>query len=67
MFKDMNKFEKAGLIIGGLECIVGFGVAMYAHHKLLKEQSKDVQETIDDTMEILENLNDILDNQEIID
>ena len=63
MFKDMNKFEKAGLIIGGIECIVGFGVAMYAHRKLVKEQSKSIQETINETNEIIENINNILDNE----
>lgn len=63
MFKDMNKFEKAGLIIGGIECIVGFGVAMYAHRKLVKEQSKSIQETINETNEIIENINELLDNE----
>ena len=63
MFKDLNKFEKAGLIIGGIECIVGFGVAMYAHRKLVKEQMKDIEKTEDEMNAILENLNDSMDKQ----
>ena len=63
MFKDLNKFEKAGLIIGGIECIVGFGVAMYAHRKLVKEQMKDIEKTENEMIEILENLNDSMDKQ----
>ena len=63
MFKDLNKFEKTGLIIGGIECIVGFGVAMYAHRKLVKEQMKDIEKTEDEIIEVLENLNESMDNQ----
>ena len=63
MFKELNKFQKAGLILGGIECIVGFGVAMYAHRKLVKEYMKDIEKTENEMNEILENLNDSMDNQ----
>ena len=43
MFKDLNIFEKAGLIIGGIECVAGFALAMYAHIKY-KEEAKKIME-----------------------
>ena len=36
MFKELTKLEKAGLIIGSIECIVGLGMTMYARRQLLK-------------------------------
>ncbi|WP_458459961.1 hypothetical protein [Pseudobutyrivibrio sp.] len=55
MWKELNKFEKAGLIIGGLQCIAGFGMAIYAHHKLMKQADENIEE-IQANVEAIKNL-----------
>ena len=40
MFKDLNKFEKAGLVIGTIECIAGVAISIYGmvgYKKAMKE------------------------------
>lgn len=58
MFKDLNKFEKAGLIIGGIECVAGFAIAMYAHIKCKKESEeiRRVNRIVEESNEILDEL-----------
>ena len=58
MWKELNKWQKAGLIIGGIECVAGFSIAMYAHIKCKKE-SKEVEqimETVSDCSKEIEEL-----------
>ena len=58
MWKDLSKLEKAGLVIGGIECVAGFGIAMYAHIKM-KKQSEEIQQlnnVIDTNMEYINEL-----------
>ena len=60
-YNELSKWEKAGLIIGGIECIVGFGVAIYANaqcKKMLKEleqESNNVTDTMAYVDELLNN------------
>lgn len=60
MFKDLSKLEKAGLIIGSIECIVGFGIAIWTHRQVLK-QADEVVNKIKEDNEALNNLNYDLD------
>ena len=53
MFKDMNKFEKAGLVIGTIECIAGVAISIYgivgykkAMRELEEEKLRDTAETM---------------------
>lgn len=63
MFKELSKLEKAGLIIGSIECVAGLGMAMYAHIKLLKQYDARIQDIKDTTQQALETVNNIY-NQE---
>ena len=45
MFNNLNKWEKAGLIIGSIECVAGFTIAMYAHIKCKKERDQAIPKT----------------------
>ena len=65
MFKDLNKFEKAGLIIGGIECVAGFAIAMYAHIKCKKE-SEEIRrkQIVEESNEILDELSKTTENEE---
>lgn len=55
MFKDLSKMQKAGLVLGTIECIAGFGMAMYARHLVLK-QADEVIQNIEDTTPNLDNI-----------
>ena len=44
-FNELSKWEKAGLIIGGLECVAGFGMAIYANVAYKKELNR-IQESV---------------------
>ena len=63
MWKDLSKLEKAGLVIGGIECVAGFGIAMYAHIKL-KKQNKEIQDLNNILETNLEYINDLTMNKE---
>lgn len=52
MFKDLSKMEKAGLIIGGLQCVAGFALAMCARKQILKQADNMIQEIKDTTPNI---------------
>ena len=59
-YNELSKGQKAGLIIGGIECIVGFGVAIYAHvqcKKMLKELEQESDNVTDTTNYVDELLN----------
>lgn len=58
MWNNLNKWEKAGLIIGSIECVAGFTVAMYAHIKCKKESEeiRRVDQIIEESNEILDEL-----------
>lgn len=60
MFKDLSKLEKAGLIIGSIECIVGFGISIWASRQVLKQADEVVNKMKEDN-ETLNNLNYDLD------
>lgn len=58
MWKELSKLEKAGLVIGSIECVAGFTIAMYAHIKY-KQQAKEIQDlnnAIDADMEYINEL-----------
>lgn len=58
MWKELSKLEKAGLVIGSIECVAGFTIAMYAHIKC-KQQAKEIQDlnnAIDADMEYINEL-----------
>ena len=61
MFKDLNKFEKAGLIIGGIECVAGFAIAMYAHIKCKKE-SKEIEQIMETVSDRSKEIDELLKN-----
>ena len=63
MWKDLSKLEKAGLVIGGIECVAGFGIAMYAHIKL-KKQNEEIQDLNNILETNLEYINDLTMNKE---
>lgn len=63
MFKDLSKLEKAGLIIGSIECVVGFGISIWASRQVLKQADEVVNKMKEDN-ETLNNLNGISDNYE---
>ena len=61
MWKELSKLEKAGLVIGSIECVAGFGLAIYAHMKC-KKQYKEIQDlnnTISADMEYINELTKI--------
>ena len=60
MFKDLSKLEKAGSIIGSIECIVGFGISIWASRQVLKQADEVVNKMKEDN-EALNNLNYDLD------
>lgn len=60
MFKNLSKLEKAGLIIGSIECIVGFGISIWASRQVLKQADEVVNKMKEDN-ETLNNLNYDLD------
>ena len=60
MFKNLSKLEKAGLIIGSIECIVGFGISIWASRQVLK-QADEVFNKMKEDNETLNNLNYDLD------
>ena len=62
MFKNLSKMEKVGLAIGTIECIAGFGMAMYARHLALK-QADEVIQNIEDTTPHLDNI-DLMDDED---
>ena len=67
MFKDMSKLEKAGLVIGAIECVAGFGFAIYAHCKCKKamlDNNETVDKIIEETNEIIDELVDLTDKGE---
>ena len=55
MFKNLSKLEKAGLIIGSIECIVGFGISIWASRQVLKKADETI-ETIKETTPNLDNI-----------
>lgn len=59
MFKEMNKLQKAGLVIGAIECVAGFGIAIYAHCKCKKE-SKEVEQIMETVSDCSEEIKDLL-------
>ena len=63
MFKNLSKLEKAGLIIGSIECVVGFGISIWASRRVLKQADEVVNKMKEDN-ETLNNLNDISDKYE---
>ena len=60
MFKDLSKLEKAGLIIGSIECIVGLGISIWASRQVLKQADEVINKMKEDN-EALNNLNYDLD------
>ena len=60
MFKDLSKLEKAGLVIGSIECIVGLGISIWASRQVLKQADEVVNKMKEDN-ETLNNLNYDLD------
>ena len=60
MFKNLSKLEKAGLIIGSIECVVGFGISIWASRQVLKQADEVVNKMKEDN-ETLNNLNYDLD------
>lgn len=60
MFKNLSKLEKAGLVIGSIECIVGFGISIWASRQVLKQADEVVNKMKEDN-ETLNNLNYDLD------
>lgn len=60
MFKNLSKLEKAGLVIGSIECIVGFGISIWASRQVLKQADEVVNKMKEDN-EALNNLNYDLD------
>lgn len=69
MWKELSKLEKAGLVIGGIECVAGFTIAMYAHIKC-KQQVKEIDKlnnTIEADMEYINQfVNNIVEQDEKI-
>lgn len=69
MWKDLSKLEKAGLVIGSIECVAGFGLAIYAHMKC-KQQAKEIDKlnnTIDADMEYINQfVNNVTNKEEVI-
>ena len=60
MFKDLSKLEKAGLVIGSIECIVGLGISIWASRQVLKQADEVINKMKEDN-EALNNLNYDLD------
>lgn len=60
MFKNLSKLEKAGLIIGSIECVVGFGISIWASRQVLKQADEVVNKMKEDN-KALNNLNYDLD------
>lgn len=57
MFKDMNKLEKAGLIFGTIECIVGLGISIYGivgYKKAMKELEAEKLNNTAETMKFMD-------------
>lgn len=57
MFKDMNKFEKAGFIFGTIECVVGLGIAIYGivgYKKAMKQIEEERLNDIAETMKFMD-------------
>ena len=62
MFNNgLSKWEKAGLIIGGIECIVGFGVAIYAHAQC-KKMLKEIEQESDNVTDTMAYVDELLNN-----
>ena len=60
-FNELNKWEKAGLIIGVSEMLIGAGMVIYGtvqERKILKQlaEQNGVDEIIEETKEILDEL-----------
>lgn len=55
MLKNLSKLEKACLVIGIVESVAGFGMAMMAHHKLMK-QADETMERMRQDNEAIKNL-----------
>lgn len=55
MFKNLSKMEKVGLAIGAIECIAGFGMAIYASYSLGK-RADDIIQNIKDTTPNFDNI-----------
>ena len=56
MFKNLNKLEKAGLVIGSLEALVGLGMYVYGSYqykKLSNQIKNDVQDINNRTEELI--------------
>ena len=61
MFKSLNKVEKACLIIGVVESVAGFGMAMIAHHKLMKQMEETTERMRKDNETLKETFGDLED------
>ena len=58
MFNEMNKWEKAGLIIGTLECVAGFGIAIWANRKCKKAMEQATQNKIETPLDMIDEVMD---------
>ena len=59
MFKSLNKVEKACLIIGIVESVAGFSMAMIAHHKLMKQADETLERLRQDNETLKETFGDL--------
>lgn len=65
MWKDLSKLEKAGLVIGGIECVAGFGIAIYSHikcnqhRKRIQELKNGIDANIEFVNELTEDLKEL--------
>jgi len=62
-YNGLSKGQKAGLIIGGIECIVGFGVAIYAHTQC-KKMLKETEQENDNVTNTMSYVDELLNNDE---
>ena len=66
MWKEMNKLQKAGLVIGAIECVAGFGIAIYAHCKCKKE-SKEIEQIMETASDCSKEIDELLKTTGVMD